>query len=275
VRFAAGVAELLRTPDQILLEVGPGRTLNTFARQNPGMSPERVLLTSLRHPSEQQSDVAFALTTLGRLWLAGVPLDWLALHAGGRRLRLSLPTYPFERQRYWLEAQPAPFAADSCTTGDLGARIDMWANPESLRAMAPAPQPGAQSLYPRPPLATTYVAPSNQVEQQIIDAWQKLLGIAQIGVHDNFFELGGHSLMATQLISRLSDLFQVELPLRSLFEASTVADLAALVIQHLTAAIDSDSLAKLAELSEAEVRALLMAERDSLRDSLMEEVVDG
>ncbi|HEY9862088.1 MAG TPA: SDR family NAD(P)-dependent oxidoreductase, partial [Candidatus Obscuribacterales bacterium] len=74
---------------------------------------------------------------------------------------------------------------------------------------------------------SVYVVPRNDVEQQIANIWQDLLGVEPIGIHDSFFELGGHSLLAVQVVSRLRDLFQVELPLRVLLsEASTIAELA-------------------------------------------------
>ncbi|MFB2983432.1 beta-ketoacyl synthase N-terminal-like domain-containing protein [Microseira sp. BLCC-F43] len=101
VRFAAGIAELLKQPERILLEIGPGRTLSTFAKQH--QSQGQIVLTSMRHPQDLQSDLAFLLNTLGRLWLAGVQIDWSAFYAKERRYRVPLPTYPFERQRYWIE----------------------------------------------------------------------------------------------------------------------------------------------------------------------------
>ena len=80
--------------------------------------------------------------------------------------------------------------------------------------------------WTRPALADAFVAPRNKLEQGIAEMWQTLLGIEPIGIHDNFFELGGHSLLAIQVISRLRQTFQVELPVHSVFEAPTVAKLA-------------------------------------------------
>lgn len=105
VRFAAGVQQLLREPDCILLEVGPGRTLSTAAGRHPAKTNGQVIISSLRHPYDRQSDIAFLLQTLGRLWLSGVRVEWVGFYAHEQRQRLPLPTYPFERQRYWIEPQ--------------------------------------------------------------------------------------------------------------------------------------------------------------------------
>ncbi|MCP4349673.1 MAG: SDR family NAD(P)-dependent oxidoreductase [Desulfobacterales bacterium] len=108
VRFARGMKLLLEEPGQILLEVGPGTTLNTFAMRHPDKTPEHTVISSVRHPGDQQSDSAFLLTTLGKLWLAGVKVDWNEFHAYNCRYRVPLPTYPFERERHWIEPGRSP-----------------------------------------------------------------------------------------------------------------------------------------------------------------------
>ncbi|GCA91666.1 non-ribosomal peptide synthetase [Microcystis aeruginosa] len=76
-----------------------------------------------------------------------------------------------------------------------------------------------------------YVAPRNGIEEMLVQIWTEILKIDQVGIYDNFFEIGGHSLLATQLVSRVRSLFKIELPLRSLFGAATVAELAHLIGQ--------------------------------------------
>jgi acyl transferase domain-containing protein len=107
VRFADGVQALLQQSDRVFLEVGPGRTLSTFVHQHGNRLDGTVVLASMRHPRDKNSDVAFIQNALGQLWLAGVQIDWAGLYAHERRQRLPLPTYPFEHQRYWIDAPTA------------------------------------------------------------------------------------------------------------------------------------------------------------------------
>jgi amino acid adenylation domain-containing protein len=109
------------------------------------------------------------------------------------------------------------------------------------RAALPAPDSS------RPASAAQYVGPRTPLEQAIADVWAELLGVKDIGVNDHFFgDLGGHSLLATQACSRMRDTFQVDIPLRSFFEAPTIAALARTVEEALLATIE--------EMSEDEVR---------------------
>jgi acyl transferase domain-containing protein/acyl carrier protein len=111
VRFADGVCQLWEQQHPILLEVGPGQMLTSLALQCLGRedTPEKVVLPSLRHDYDHQSDMAFLLKGLGQLWLSGVEINWEEFSAHEHRHRLPLPTYPFERQRYWLEPRKKTF----------------------------------------------------------------------------------------------------------------------------------------------------------------------
>jgi acyl carrier protein len=144
------------------------------------------------------------------------------------------------------------------SSGDLAARMDLWIRHTSSADTAYPEHAGpAAASYPRPQLASDYVAPRNAIERRVADIWQQLLGIEQVGIDDNFFALGGHSLLATQLMSRLRDAFQITLPFRSLFEARTVADLSVVIAQRMAEQLDSAVLAELEQLSQDDARTLL------------------
>jgi acyl transferase domain-containing protein len=107
-RFSDALQELWRLKNPILLEAGPGRTLGVLAMQHPDRqnAADPVTVSSIRHHYENQSDVEFLLQSIGRLWLSGVEIRWESMYPAERRRRVSLPTYPFERHKYWLEDTP-------------------------------------------------------------------------------------------------------------------------------------------------------------------------
>jgi acyl transferase domain-containing protein/thioesterase domain-containing protein/NAD(P)-dependent dehydrogenase (short-subunit alcohol dehydrogenase family) len=101
VRFSDCLTELFGRKDRTLLEVGPGQTLATLAQQHPGRNAK--VYASMPHPQEKLSDAAHPRKILGQLWIGGQTVDWAALHSDETVRRIPLPTYPFERQRYWIE----------------------------------------------------------------------------------------------------------------------------------------------------------------------------
>ena len=119
VQFSGGARTLLHDQGTLFLEVGPGRTLTTLLRQQVGWSPDRVAVQSLRHPEEPGDDCARLLDALGRLWMRGVAPDWRAVHRGEPRRRIPLPTYPFDRQRYWIEPDAADVAQTVKSSADV------------------------------------------------------------------------------------------------------------------------------------------------------------
>ncbi|NER92229.1 phosphopantetheine-binding protein, partial [Moorena sp. SIO3A2] len=91
-------------------------------------------------------------------------------------------------------------------------------------------------------LSTEYVAPETETQKLLAEIWKEVLGIEQIGIHDNFFDLGGHSLMATQVVSRLRQALGMELSLTTLFESSTIAKLAEVLVEQQLEQVDSNIL---------------------------------
>jgi len=174
-----------------------------------------------------------------------------------------------------LSAHPATQIIVS--TRDLPARIDEWQHPEISQAADQSPPAGStiraaiSSGYSRPNLPNAYTAPSTDLQRTIAGIWQALLGIEQIGLHDNFFELGGHSLLATQIISRIRNAFSLEVPLRRVLEAQTVAEMAAIITEIQ---VKRPSEAELAEMM-CEVEAMTEEEvqrrTDKLNSTIAEE----
>ena len=141
VRFADGLRTLSELPRPLYLEVGPGRTLATFVRQSDAAIAADAVLTSVRHPQEDRSDIAHVLDTLGRLWTAGVDVDWAMLSSGERRHRVPLPTYPFQRRRHWVDNAVRSETVRSSRAIAKVADQDSWFYaPSWTRAARPTPR---------------------------------------------------------------------------------------------------------------------------------------
>ncbi|MGH9335277.1 MAG: type I polyketide synthase, partial [Vicinamibacteria bacterium] len=117
VRFYQGVETLLAEGSPVLVEVGPGNTLASLARQLPQKEEAPTVVTTIRHPKESRDDRAFFLGAMGRLWLAGTHIEWSRVYERERRLRIPLPTYPFERERFWVEKNEDVQRAREIATG--------------------------------------------------------------------------------------------------------------------------------------------------------------
>ena len=222
VRFADGL-QRLSEGNYLLLEVGPGETLCKLVRRQ-GSKADAVCFVSLPEiPGEAQqldespSSCLCLLDTLGQLWSAGVNVNWQTFYAQQQRQRLSLPTYDFERQRYWVDA-PIP---------DQNTQL---AGAEHLSVGDSRPQS----------LSVPYVAPRHPLEERLAEIIATSLGIQPIGIDDNFFELGGDSLLAIQMTAKLSQMFDVKLSQSQLVETPTIKNLSA-IIQNNNNAFPADS----------------------------------
>jgi malonyl CoA-acyl carrier protein transacylase len=218
VRFADAVRRIRqRHRSPILVEVGPGQTLCSLAAAAAEDS-EIECIHTIDPRYDRGSADASVLAAVGRLWTAGVSIDWAAVYDGQPRRRVAAPTYPFERRRYWIERPSRPRAV-------VPTPLPEPPRPQEPIAAPPAPV-AFRNAHPRT-LETPYAAPRTETERVLAEAWADLLGIEAVGVHDAFVELGGHSLLALQLANRLWEKHRLELPLATLFEHQTVAAVAA------------------------------------------------
>src|SRR5262249_37868769 len=101
VRFADDLAVLAEDSSRVLLELGPGSAMTALARRAARASTGVATMAHVEDPDAAAADL---LEALGALWRAGVDVDWEAVHEGRRPRRVSLPTYPFERARHWIDA---------------------------------------------------------------------------------------------------------------------------------------------------------------------------
>jgi amino acid adenylation domain-containing protein len=238
VEFSAGLRELLQAPNCILLEVGPGTTLTTLARRHNGPTHESstpVTTVSSLGDSSSREGAAFHLRkAAGSLWLAGLNPNWDALYAGERRHRISLPTYPFERKRFWLESPSA-----NATTFPLSAPENLPPAPgnsissEEASHVSVNSQPTSTVSSPRPNR-------NGAISAALIKIFEDLSG-ARISPADSsatFLEMGFDSLFLTQVTQSLQSQFGLKITFRQLLsEQSTFTALA----DYITANLPSDT----------------------------------
>ena len=222
VRFADGVAELMKDASNILLEVGPGQTLSTLARQHPARPDGQVVLASL--PLTGDRELRGILETLGRLWMSGVALDWHAFYADERRHRTELPTYPFERKRYWPEPAPATAAATTV-----------------VQPPVPAPSQTAEPA----PVASAPPADVSRRERLLAAArslLQDLSGydLSLVDPSADLLELGLDSLLLTQASQLFQRKFGVAITFRQLMEELSSLDA---IASHLDSSLPPEAFA--------------------------------
>jgi len=224
VRFNDAVSEMLKEAGRIFLEVGPGQTLSTLVKQHQHRSKDTAVLFSLRHPQEEKSDCAVILTTLGSLWLNGIEVDWQAFYSSETRRRVPLPSYPFERQRCWIDPAEPP-------RGFLAARVGLVNKSEESAAPSVETLSHSESVLNHSYFVpeTRSDGPRTETERHLAVIWQKVLGVKDISIHDNYFELGGNSINAARLFAQIDKIFGQKIPLGTLLESPTLKDLAKVI----------------------------------------------
>lgn len=196
VQFARGVGMLVDA-GLALVEVGPGQTLATFARQHERYTSGQLITASLSSGQDRPADIECLLGAVGRLWARGVDVDWCALQGAPRR-RVALPTYPFRRRRHWVDPAHAPAPAPA--------------------AVQPAPtvpeEPGRA-----PAVDSTADAPSGLLSR-LQTVFIELSGVdrARLTPGESFLQMGFDSLFLTQAAGALQKQFGTKITVRTLVE---------------------------------------------------------
>ncbi|MGA8233752.1 MAG: amino acid adenylation domain-containing protein [Candidatus Acidiferrales bacterium] len=235
VQFSAGIIELLKHPSAVLLEVGPGNVLGTLSRQHGMDVAKRTIASSLSDGFSGEGDAASLFTAVGALWLAGCKPDWSTIHAGEQRQRVSLPTYPFERKRFWLElpataavaAAVIATAAPSPSTFTEGAAPANFATPGINTQSDVSPSSAStirEEISPVSPSIETLAAASNatsrpvKIRSILNEIFEDLSGVdtSQADGAASFLELGFDSLFLTQVTQSLQSKFDLKITFRQL-----------------------------------------------------------
>ncbi len=197
-KCAAGLEMLLTDPNRIFLEVGPGNPLLDLAKAQPSFGASHQLLGTLPPHASDETEHAYLLNSLGHLWMSGVEINWTRFYENESRFRVPLPTYPFERQRFWI--QPLPAHQES-----------------SIAEVSP------EALYAAKHTKRNLTA--NSLEEQMKAIWEEVLGLPNVGIDDNFFELGGNSMLALQIKAKTQNDLGLEVPLSAMVRSQTIAQL--------------------------------------------------
>ena len=218
VRFAEGAKRLWEQPARVLLEVGPRTTTATLARQQAKDIKRQIAISSLGSTADNDAEWASILQVIGQLWLAGVDLDRAKFYADEYRHRIPLPTYPFERKRYWIDPKPAIEPTLPLPPPAEPIPIQPIVEIQSLPPI-PSLQPN-----PTPNIEVQAHIMTEARKQQLIPQLQEVLETTsglEIDGNDGtttFLEMGLDSLSLTQVAMALKKKFKVKITFRHLLE---------------------------------------------------------
>lgn len=188
-------------------------------------------------PNEREMEVL----ELGQRYVGGYEIDWKANYLGQRRLRLPLPTYPFDAHRCWVEETRAgaalhmPFAAWSGYSlgGDIPEELGQEMNETFARWQAVLQRSGGMTSQQRRGVTLTGERSRLEWEQHVADVWGELLGYDELPANSGFYELGGDSIIALKIVNRLSELVGVRIQAADLLGHADLPSFTALIEQRL------------------------------------------
>lgn len=234
VLFTDGLGHLLKEKNNILLEVGPGTTLTSLARIHPERTSSQITLSTLPHPKENKNEYEVLLTAVGQLWISGITVSWEQFYRNEQRTRIHLPTYPFERKRFWIDP-PAPKAAQKSFPGQ---------NSQTLSQSGSISREQGH-VHSDDTRRVSHVASTEVLEEAfdtrtvVLDRVKQILSnmsgmdVTALGEDKQFLELGFDSLFLTQVNVSIQKEFGVRITFKQIFdETPSVGKLADYLLKH-------------------------------------------
>lgn len=222
VHFREGISTIANAEDIVFLEVGPETHLSSLVRQNNDVTNKKSIISTLGKFNEINEQYKI-LGTLGNLFNLGIKVDFDPLFKEPRPDKISLPTYPFERNRHWIDFELPPdeikesspvklfrrlFRNGRNGKGNNGNGISTFKE----KAIVSGDAHGLNTLTP--------------TEQAIFNIWSEAFMTKDISITDNFFERGGDSLLAITVMAKVRAAFKIDISLKALIENPRIKDLA-------------------------------------------------
>jgi amino acid adenylation domain-containing protein len=218
VQFRSAAATLLATPGMALLEVGPRNTLITLARQ---IAPDpRALLATSSLGASLDGEWNSMLTALGQLWCAGVAVDFDGVFAHERRLRVPLPTYAFDRKRYWMDPIPRVASVATTAVANFEARLTEVVHDGASAPSEQRPAAEAADVTDFSPVAASVTDRKPRIIGTLSRVFEEVSGFEVDPADEQvtFLELGLDSLSLTQVAQQLQKTFAIKVTFRELME---------------------------------------------------------
>ena len=225
VLFQKGLELLLDkypSNDSIFIEVGPGKTLLNFLKQQ---SAKPVLgLSMMRSAKEQKNDFKYLLNNLGVLWKAGEKINGADLYEEDIQ-KIPVPSYAFDKTELPARINSLKFIQEALNTDKGITSLFYNISTDTLfkgKETDPSIVKEGQANGIRMNLTTKYLPPENKIQMKLCSIWQSFLGTDKIGIEDDFFELGGDSLKAMSILNTIKKEFDCEINIQELYDSPTI-----------------------------------------------------
>lgn len=220
VRFTEGLQSLSAQHYNLFLEIGPGKTLTSFAKEIVKKNSNCCVLHSLSVVSDPAPDQAHFLKAMAHLWLFGVEIKWSHFYKHENRYRVPLPSYPFDRKTYWI-------SGDSTKENLDISKLPFYEHANYITTHSESSDNGIQSRC-------SSFNGQNAIERGLFEIWQKVLGVEKVSLNDDFYELGGHSLAKLRMLSLIEKMFNVKINFELFHDLKTANEYVSVLTEILS-----------------------------------------